>query len=220
MNLRIDNCRGQCYDGASSMSGVKSGVATRIMQMEKWALYTHCYGHALNLAAQDSVKHLAIMEDTLDTTYEITNLIKKSPKREVLFKKFKDEITPGSPGVRTLCPTRWTVKADALASISETYEALQLTWDEAKRATKDTEMRARIVGLLLRWKNLIISLDLSWDENVFPLLIIYLGHFKHQQFLPVKVKKLSSLQLKLFSQCDVRSITLYFGSMLKAGHLK
>lgn len=35
LNLRIDNCRGQCYDGASSMSGVKSGVATRIMQMEK-----------------------------------------------------------------------------------------------------------------------------------------------------------------------------------------
>ena len=93
------------------MSGVKSGVAVRIMQIETRALYTHCYGHALNLAAQDSVKHLTIMEDTLDTTYEITKLIKKSPKREVLFRKLKDEIKPGSPGVLTLCPTRWTVKA-------------------------------------------------------------------------------------------------------------
>ena len=86
MNLRIENCRGQCYDGASSMSGHKSGVAKKI---ESRALYTHCYGHALNLAAQDSIK---IMEDTLDTTYEITKLIKKSPKREVIFKKFAVDI--------------------------------------------------------------------------------------------------------------------------------
>lgn len=141
MNLRIENCRGQCYDGAS---GVKSGVATRIVQLEHRALYTHCYGHALNLAAQDTLKKLKIMKDTLDTTYEIT---KKSPKREVIFKKFKDGMPTGSPGVRTLHPTRWTVKAEAMASISENYQALQLTWDAAKQATKDTEMRARITGV-------------------------------------------------------------------------
>lgn len=138
MNLRIENCRSQCYDGASSMSGLKSGVATQI---------AHCYGHALNLAAQDTLKGLRVMEDTLDTTYEITKLIKKSPKREVLFKKFKNEVTAESPGIRTLCPTRWTVRADALASISENYQALLLTWDEAKLATRDTEMRARIMGV-------------------------------------------------------------------------
>lgn len=94
------------------------------------------------------------MEDTLDTTYEITKLIKKSPKHEVLFRKFKDKIKPGSPGVRTLCPTtRWTVKAEALASISENYEALQQTWGEAKQGTKDTEMRARIVGVAAQMKD-------------------------------------------------------------------
>ena len=56
MNLRIKKCRGQSYDGASSMSGHKSGVAKKIMDLESRALYTHCYGHALNLAAQDSIK--------------------------------------------------------------------------------------------------------------------------------------------------------------------
>ena len=71
MNLRLENCRGQCHDGASSMSGQKSGVAKMMMDLEHRALYTHCYGHALNLAAQDSIKHIKIMEGTLDTTYEI-----------------------------------------------------------------------------------------------------------------------------------------------------
>ena len=34
LNLRIDNCRGQCYDGASNMSGAKSGVASRLTTLE------------------------------------------------------------------------------------------------------------------------------------------------------------------------------------------
>ena len=29
MNLKIENTRGQCYDGASAMAGTKSGVATQ-----------------------------------------------------------------------------------------------------------------------------------------------------------------------------------------------
>ena len=81
MNLRMDMCCGQCYDGASNMSGSNSGVATKIASLESRALYTHCYGHALNLATQDALRGVKIMGDTLDTVYEITKLIKKSPKR-------------------------------------------------------------------------------------------------------------------------------------------
>ena len=147
MNLRIDMCRGQCYDGASNMSGSHSGVATQIVSLESRALYTHCYGHALNLVTQDALRGVKIMVDTLDIVYEITKLIKKSPKREAIFKKIKEDVTTGSPGIRILCPTQWTVRAEALSSISENYEALQLTWDEAMEATRDTEMRARITGV-------------------------------------------------------------------------
>lgn len=80
------------------------------------------------------------MADTLDTVYEITKLIKKSPKRQSIFKAIKnlEEITIGSIGIRILCPTRWTVRAEALASIAENYDTLQLTWDAAKDATKQS----------------------------------------------------------------------------------
>ena len=30
MNLKIENARGQCYDGAAAMAGTKTGVATQI----------------------------------------------------------------------------------------------------------------------------------------------------------------------------------------------
>jgi hypothetical protein len=38
------------------MSGAKSGVSTQILKEEPRAIYTHCYGHALNLAAGDTIK--------------------------------------------------------------------------------------------------------------------------------------------------------------------
>ena len=67
LSLSLQNCSGQCYDGASSMAGCKTGVSTTILRKEHRALYTHCYGHAQNLAVQDAVKANVILRDTLDT---------------------------------------------------------------------------------------------------------------------------------------------------------
>ena len=50
MNLTLKNCRGQCYDGGSNMSGAKSGVATQIRAKELKSIFSHCYGHSLQLA--------------------------------------------------------------------------------------------------------------------------------------------------------------------------
>ena len=85
MNLCFGKLHGQCYDGASVMSGSKSGVAKRISEVERKAVFTHCYSHALNLAAGDALKQDKVMRDALDTNREITKLIKYSPCREVIF---------------------------------------------------------------------------------------------------------------------------------------
>ena len=56
LNIGLCRCRGQCYDGASNMSGCRSGVAKLINDMESRPLYTHCYGQSLNLAVGDTVR--------------------------------------------------------------------------------------------------------------------------------------------------------------------
>ena len=56
LNLSISDCRGQCYDGASNMSGCKNGVATQIIANEKWEIFIHCHAHAFNLAVGDCIK--------------------------------------------------------------------------------------------------------------------------------------------------------------------
>ena len=151
MNLSMSKLRGQCYDGASTMRGARSGVAKRILDEEPRAVYTHCYGHSINLAASDAVKQTKVMRDALDMTHEITKLIKYSPRWKAIFRDLKQgsEMSAGShsPGIRVLCPMRWTVRADSLASIVNNYDLLQCTWEEAIEVARDTEMKARIIGV-------------------------------------------------------------------------
>jgi len=47
MNLALSNCRRQCYDGASAISGARSEVAKQLNKDENRAVFLHCYGHAL-----------------------------------------------------------------------------------------------------------------------------------------------------------------------------
>ncbi len=145
LNLSMTKCRGQCYDGASNMSGSRSGVAKQLRDAEPRALFTHCHGHALNLAAGDAIKQSKVMKDALDTTFEVSKLVKFSPK-------LKEKLAPNSPGFRVLCPTRWTVRADSLKSdslksVMNNYSVLQELWDISKDQASDPSIRARIIGV-------------------------------------------------------------------------
>lgn len=63
------------------------------------------------------------MMDALDTTHEITKLIKASPARDATVKRLEKEVASICPGIRTLCP-RWTVCAQALGSIPGCWHSL------------------------------------------------------------------------------------------------
>lgn len=139
--------RGQCYDGCSTMAGAKAGVAARIEELEPRAVFTHCYGHALNLGVSDTIKHSTAMKDCLDTCFEVIKLIKFSPKREAMLRTLKEERGSDAPGVRTMCPTRWTVRADSLASVIANYNNIQELWESALHSSSDSEMKARIHGV-------------------------------------------------------------------------
>ena len=148
LNLSLSRCRGQCYDGASNMTGRKNGVAKQIQDEEKRAVFCHCYGHSLNLAASDAIKGCKLMSDALNTTFAITQLIKFSPKREGLFQEIKKDVAPDSAGLRVLCPTRWTVRGESLQSIVKNYGVLQEEWDKClDEMSLIPDVRARIAGV-------------------------------------------------------------------------
>ena len=80
MNLSLNSCRGQNYDGCSTMKGERNGVARQIKDEEKRAIHIHCFTHSLNLAVGDTIKGSKLIKESLETTHEITKLIKKVSK--------------------------------------------------------------------------------------------------------------------------------------------
>ena len=129
MNLRVENASGQCYDGAAAMSGPKSGVATQIKSLNGKCLYTHCYGHALNLAAGDVIKNIPRLNETFCAAYEICKLVKKSPKRNTKLDSIRESNENKSKSVHEFCPTRWTVRGEVMESFLNNYEELMELWN-------------------------------------------------------------------------------------------
>ena len=121
MNLRIQDARGKCYDIRSTMTGTKNGVVAQIKKLNEKCLLMHCHCHSLNLAVGDTLKNIPLLKDTLDMAYEITKLMKKSPKREAAFLGQMERdfhvYNMDSPTLKIFCPT----KVDCPSCISECY---------------------------------------------------------------------------------------------------
>ncbi len=74
-------------------------------------------------------------------------------RRDALFKKLKEELSPHVPGLRTLCPTRWTVRGNSLESIrrKELYYIV-CSVGRAIDIVKLSDVKARINGVAAKMK--------------------------------------------------------------------
>ena len=145
--LQISLCRGQAYDGASNMSGKISGVAARIQHEEPTAIYVHCLAHSLNLCLQTLTKSILPIKEALDLAMDLGMFINRSPKRSHLFKTLQAQLSPDSPSIKTLCPTRWTVRTRALESLIKNYKVLTVAMIEIQNSGKD-EYAMKAAGFL------------------------------------------------------------------------
>ena len=146
--ISLDNCRGQCYDGASNMLGKKSGVAKQILEIQPEAFATHCHCHSLSLSVKETKKS-KILSDTMDTSGEIAILVKYSPKRVQKLESIKVtyEEDEAVNRISKLSTTRWTVRANCFQNIMDNYSFLYELWDEfLKESGLNRDIKSRIIG--------------------------------------------------------------------------
>ena len=196
LNLKLADSRGQCYDGAANMCGIRSGVATQLSAIEPRALFTHCYGHSLDLGACDSIKNSKIVKNALDVTYKVCKLLKYSPRRDSLFDKIKKDVCPGTTGFRVLCPTRWTVRAASLSSVIENYAVFQELWLECLDYTKDTETKARILGVEAQMKTFNYLFGVLLGEVILRNTDNLSHTLQHQHLSAAEGQNVASLTVK------------------------
>ena len=115
--------RGQCYDGAASMAGVRSGVQAIIRRDAPDAVYVHCAAHCLNLVIAHSSSITAV-DNMLKQLKEVHLFFNYSPKREGLLKSIIEQDVPGTERRRALlqiCATRWAARQDSYRHFYQAY---------------------------------------------------------------------------------------------------
>ena len=156
-SLPIAQCRGQAFDGASNMSGIRNGVQALVKQVASQALYVHCLAHSLNLCIQEVSKKCDLVRNVMELIYELVQLIKFSPKRQAIFDHLRKDValqTGGevlAPSLRTLCPTRWTVRGGSIESVLHNYKLLQEALHEIQQG--HDEYAAKAHGILNRMES-------------------------------------------------------------------
>lgn len=129
--LQLSNCRGQCFDGASNMSGRITGLQKRITDVQPKALYVHCMNHSLNLAFQDSISCIPQCRDAMNQVRELINFVRDSPKRLAWFSSLQQQ---DAGALRPLCPTRWTMRICSVKSVLDNYNELLCFLEEVSQA--------------------------------------------------------------------------------------
>ena len=92
INVPLLNALSQCYDSAKNMCGIKNGASNKVLSENQKAFFTHRFGHTLNFVVANIVKNMQFLKDSRNTTYEISNLIKKSLYRDALLQKIRKDI--------------------------------------------------------------------------------------------------------------------------------
>jgi hypothetical protein len=201
LNISLNECRGQCYDGASVMQGIRSGVATQILKLQPKALYTHCYGHSLNLACQDMVRNIKQLRDALESTHELSKLLKYSAKRKAEYLRLQHEISPSQPGFCNLRPTRWTVRASSLQSVLDNFDVLQQSLESlAEMSSRDPEMSARCAGLIAQFSSFSFLFGVFLGSRLFSLADNLSTSLQSKKLSAAEAQELACLTIRSLQQ--------------------
>ena len=142
--LTLEKLRGQCYDGARNMSGEFKGVQNRIKQDQPAALYVHCCAHSLNLALQEAAFEVEMVRDSMDYLQRAAVLLGRSAKRKAILHN-----VPAT--IKTLCPTRWAVRAESVSTAIDNYHGILEALEIVATNSKD-DKGAEAHGLLEQFR--------------------------------------------------------------------
>ncbi|KAL4148373.1 hypothetical protein QTP88_002634 [Uroleucon formosanum] len=203
LDLDINKCRGQGYDGASVMSGVHSGVQTRIKELVPSASYIHCCSHNLNLVISDAAKCHSKVLNFFDTVQAIFNFFASSAPRWALLAFGHDiSIKIRTKVLKKVCPTRWEARHDVIFSLKERYIDVLKSLTHIILTSNKTSEKTLASGLKKKLETFEFILILCmWEPILRSLRIVS----KRLQNINMDLEAASSMiQMAVTSTQDIR----------------
>lgn len=130
LNLNMEYCIGQGYDGCSTMAGKENGVKSIIQKKYPNIHFVHCSSHRLNLVVHD-LNQLSEIRNTIGTIKEIINFFRESNIRRQLL-----------PSIPMLCETRWTEKHKTIGLFKRHLKVILEQLHEISEGTKNSKQKA------------------------------------------------------------------------------
>ncbi|CAM8920500.1 unnamed protein product [Rhodiola kirilowii] len=147
-DLKVEDIRGQGYDGASNMRGQFNGLQALLLRVCPYAYYVHCFAHRLQLSLNAAAKDVDDVWQFFSTLTMIVNFVDSSAKRHLMLKAYRageieDLVAIGSletgsgmnqaftlqrPGA-----TRWGSHFRLISSLINLFGATQATVDDLYR---------------------------------------------------------------------------------------
>ncbi|XP_033741732.1 zinc finger protein 862-like [Pecten maximus] len=176
-NLKVEDVKGLCSDGASVMLGRKNGFAAKLKSQPgcDQMISVHCVCHRLALACCDTSANLGELKAVEDTLVHLWKWMEYSPQRTAAFLKaqltLKGVAAPATTSaektvcrkLKKACHTRWLSFDAAVKAVFEDYWAILQTLSAFEKCAVAT-------GLLKKMRNTHFLGTVMLLRNVLPHL--------------------------------------------------
>ncbi|KAL4121241.1 hypothetical protein QTP88_013793 [Uroleucon formosanum] len=182
-SLNFSMCRGQSYDGASTMSGRYSGLQSKVKELSPLSLYIHCCAHNLNLVLIDSIKSsidAVSFFGTLESLY--TFLTSSLPRLHILEEEQKKQVEGIVLTLKKLSETRWASHKRAIDAVYFSLPAIVKTLKKiSKGEIPNTKQKtvSEAQGLLLHIINFKFSFFLIMWRTILDKVYILSNYLQN-----------------------------------------
>jgi len=194
-NLDIQKCIAQCYDGASVISGVFSGVQKRVSDIVPHAVHIHCYAHRLNLCLIQTIQNNSVVVNFFDTVQSLYKYLMNGHTRYELFMKIQADKKLQEIHLERLVETRWSYWHTSLKKILLRYTEVK---DVLEVLTVQDDQTARAIGLLEEFSSFKFVLILHIMEQVLSTVHCLSSELQNSKILlPTAINLVNSLKDEL-----------------------
>ena len=149
VGLTMDKLIGQCYDGASNMSGANAGLQAKVKAIQPKAIYTHCYAHCTNLVLVEVTSSNQYSRNFFGVLQNLYTFLEASPHRHAKLEAVIIQVNskPRVKSLKRLSDTRWACRSDAILAVIENLSAIVLALDEVQSCSQSGRVVSEASGL-------------------------------------------------------------------------
>ena len=127
------------FDGASTFSGKKTGVQTRIKKLAPHALFVHCHCHLLQLACVQAANSTNAIKHVYVTLTALWKFFHYSPKRAESLKMVQQVLHLPELRIAKPSDTRWLAHERCVKAVKASYGAIVTALNDIHQNTHEPE---------------------------------------------------------------------------------